>query len=93
MNPDVSLEFTTLARQVDDSLSPERLLATLSGFLGVLALLLAMVGLYGVMSYNVSRRRNEIGIRMALGAGQRRVIGHNGEGLDYGRRRPRHWHR
>jgi predicted permease len=75
VNREVSLEFTTLARQVDESLNRERLLATLSGFFGALALLLAMIGLYGVMSYNVARRRNEIGIRMALGAAQPRVLG------------------
>jgi len=74
VNRDVSLQFTTLAMQVDESLARERLLATLSGFFGALALLLAMIGLYGVMSYNVARRRNEIGIRMALGAEQSRVL-------------------
>ncbi len=74
VNRDVSLEFKTLAMQVDESLARERLLATLSGFFGALALLLAMIGLYGVMSYNVARRRNEIGIRMALGAEQSRVL-------------------
>ncbi len=74
INPSVSLEFSTLAAQVDDSLNRERLLATLSGFFGALALLLATIGLYGVMSYNVARRRNEIGIRMALGAEQSRVL-------------------
>ncbi len=74
VNRDVALQFTTLATQVDESLNRERLLATLSSFFGALALLLATIGLYGVMSYNVARRRNEIGIRMALGAGQSRVL-------------------
>jgi predicted permease len=74
VNPDVSLQFKTLALQVDESLSRERLLATLSGFFGGLALVLATIGLYGAMSYNVTRRRNEIGIRMALGAEQSRVL-------------------
>ena len=71
---DITLQFRTLALQVDESLGREKLLATLSGFFGALALLLAMIGLYGVMSYNVARRRNEIGIRMALGAEQSRVL-------------------
>ena len=52
----------------------KRLLATLAGFFGGLALLLAIIGLYGAMSYNVTRRRSEIGIRMALGAEKYQVL-------------------
>jgi putative ABC transport system permease protein len=74
LEPTMSLRFTTLERQVSDSLARERLLATLSAFFGALALLLAMIGLYGVMAYSVSRRRNEIGIRIALGSARSRVL-------------------
>ncbi len=74
VNPDIMLNFRTLTTQVEETLTRERLLATLSGFFGALALLLATIGLYGVMSYNVARRRGEIGIRMALGAQQARVL-------------------
>ena len=68
LNKDIPLEFHTLAEQVDDSLVQERLLATLSIFFGGLALLLAMIGLYGALSYLVTLRRAEFGIRLALGA-------------------------
>jgi putative ABC transport system permease protein len=74
VNRDITLQFIPLSTQVAESLTRERLLATLSGFFGGLALLLATIGLYGVMSYNVARRRNEIGIRMALGAERSRVL-------------------
>jgi len=75
VNRDISIEFRTLADKVDDSIQREQLLAALSGLFGLLALGLAGLGLYGVMSYNVARRRSEIGIRMALGARQSRVVG------------------
>jgi len=74
VNPAIVLEFRTLAVQVAESLTRERLLATLSAFFGGLALLLAAVGLYGVISHNMARRRCEIGIRMALGAERRRIL-------------------
>ncbi|MGA2607877.1 MAG: ABC transporter permease [Terriglobia bacterium] len=70
----ISLDFNTLAQQVDDSLIQERVLATLSGFFGGLALLLAMIGLYGAMSYMVTQRQTEFGVRMALGAARGSIL-------------------
>jgi ABC-type antimicrobial peptide transport system permease subunit len=68
VNPEIAIDFHSLAAQIKDGLLKERLLAILSGFFGLLAAILATVGLYGVMAYMVAKRTNEIGIRMALGA-------------------------
>ena len=72
--PAAIVQYSTMDTLVHDSLVSERLMATLSGFFGGLAVLIATVGLYGVMSYLVTRRRREIGIRIALGADRRTVI-------------------
>ena len=72
--PGSTVAYELVRTYVRDSLVTERLMASLSGFFGVLSMLIATIGLYGVMSYMVSRRRVEIGIRMALGADPATVV-------------------
>jgi ABC-type antimicrobial peptide transport system permease subunit len=75
VNSAIPLEFHTLAEQVNDSLVQERSIALLSGFFGALALVLAIIGLYGTFSYLVTQRQTEFGIRMALGATHGSILG------------------
>lgn len=72
--PGATMSYTTLDTQLSDSLVLERLLATLSVGFGALALTIALIGLYGTMSYVVARRRGEIGVRIALGANRGLVL-------------------
>ena len=74
IGPETVFDFRVFQTRVREGLLRERLMATLSGFFGFLAVLLATIGLYGVMSYMVARRTNEIGLRMALGAGAGEVM-------------------
>jgi predicted permease len=75
VDPRVPLTYqSTLAQQVDRSVTSQTLMARLSAFFGLLAVFLACIGLYGLMAYAVTRRTNEIGIRMALGAGRSSVL-------------------
>jgi len=72
--PTMTMQFFDFQQEIRDNLVGDRMMAMLSGFFGLLAALLVVVGLYGLLSYFITRRRNEIGIRIALGAKRRQVI-------------------
>jgi predicted permease len=73
--PGMILQFANFQQGIRDNLVGDRMMAMLSGFFGLLAALLVVIGLYGVLSYFIAQRRNEIGIRIALGAHRWQVIG------------------
>jgi len=76
INPDLTMiDFKSLDYQVADNFNQERLISRLTGLFGLLALVLASVGLYGITAYSVARRTSEIGLRMALGANRQNVLG------------------
>jgi len=74
INRKMTLDIVPLERQLSESLALPRTIGALSGVFGALAVILATIGLYGLMAYSVALRRNEIGVRIALGAGTSRII-------------------
>ena len=74
VNPEIDIQFKVLREQIRESFVQDELMATLCGFFGGLAVLLAAIGLYGVISYTMAQRTNEVGIRMALGAQRTNVV-------------------
>jgi predicted permease len=75
VNPDLAvIDFLSFGEQVDNNFAQQKLIAKLTSMFGLLALVLASVGLYGVTAYSVERRTNEIGIRMALGADRINIL-------------------
>jgi predicted permease len=75
IHPGLGIDFAVLTTQIQESLMRDRLMAALAGAFGFLAGSLAVLGLYGVIAYMVARRRNEIGVRVALGASRGQVVG------------------
>jgi hypothetical protein len=75
-DPDLPLYFVGTARaQIDSFIAQGRIIATMFWIFGIVAVVLAAVGIYGVMSFSVSQRTQEFGVRMALGAGRGRILG------------------